>query len=120
MESETFFEHYRIAVEADGSPIEIRQSGPAVFYKAFDLRSGAPVVLTLVPTSSVDAEAREDFEERSRAALELDHVNIGKIFAFGIEDDQFAFVSEFPQGEMVDSWIAENGPMSPDAVLRVG
>jgi serine/threonine protein kinase len=120
MESSTFFEHYRIAVQADGSPIEIRRSGPAVFYKAFDLRSGAPVVLTLVPKSSVDAEAREGFEERSRAALELDHVNIGKIFAFGIEDDQFAFVSEFPQGEMVDSWIAENGPMSPDAVLRVG
>jgi hypothetical protein len=120
MESRTFFEHYRIVVQDDESPVEIRRSGPVVFYKAFDGRSGAPVVLTLVPTASVDAEAREGFEEQARAALELDHVNIGKVFAFGIEDDQYAFVSEFPQGEMVDSWVAENGPMSPDAVLRVG
>jgi serine/threonine protein kinase len=119
MERTTFFEHYRICNQYDGAPAEISRTGPAIVNKASDLRSGAPVALTLIPIASVDPAARDRFEEQARAADKLDHINISKIVAFGIVDDQFAFVSEYPQGGTVDSWIAEHGPMPPDAVLRV-
>jgi serine/threonine protein kinase len=119
MERTTFLEHYRISNEYDGSAIELARTGSAITYRAADLRSGALVALTLLPIASVDTAVRERFEEQARASEQLDHINIARIFAFGIVDDQFAFVQEYPQGETVESWIGEHGPMPPDAVLRV-
>jgi serine/threonine-protein kinase len=119
MEPQPFFEHYRISQEYDGSPREISRSGPVVFYKGTDQRSGAPVSVTLLPVASVAPAERESFEEKARAALQLDHMNIAQVAAFGVERDQFAFVSELPQGETLEAWVTANEPMPPEAVLRV-
>jgi serine/threonine protein kinase len=119
MERATFCEHYQIANQYDGSPTELGRFGPAVIYKASDLRTGAPVALTLLPIESVDPAARDRFEEHVRVAQQLDHANIAKIVAFGATEDRFAFVSEYPQGETLEAWVAAHGPMPADAVLRV-
>ncbi len=119
MKRTAFFDHYRLAKEYDGAPLEIGRVGGATVYKGSDLRSGAPVAVTLLPLNSVAPEERERFEEQGRAACLLDHMNIVRTVAFGREDEDFAFVSEYPQGDSVASWVTENGPMPPDAVLRV-
>jgi hypothetical protein len=119
MEPQTFFEHYRISQEYDGSPTEISRSGPVVFYKGTDQRSEAPVSVALLPVASVAPNDRESFEEKARAALQLDHMNIARVVAFGVEGDQFAFVSELPHGETLEAWVTANEPLPPDAVLRV-
>src|SRR5205823_13434867 len=56
----------------------------------------------------------------SETAEKLDHVNIARTFAVGVEHDYFAIVSEHFEGETADSWIVANGPMPADAALRVG
>jgi serine/threonine protein kinase len=114
----TFFEHYRICDNEDGSPVS--RSGPAINYKAIDTRSHESVLLQLIPLATVDQTQREQFEARARTAQKLDHVNIAKIFAVGTEHDHFGVVSEYLEGETVDSWVVANGPMPADAVLRVG
>ena len=119
MERTTFAEHYRICVKGDGSPRELSRTGGAITYKAKDIRSGEAVALKRIPIASVDPAARERFEEQARAAQLLDHINIAKVSAFGVEEDQFVFVSEYLKGETLDSWIAANGPMALDAVLRI-
>lgn len=119
MERTTFLEHYRICNQYDGSGIELGRIGPAVIYKASDLRSDTPVALTLLPITSVDPAARDRFEEQARAAQQLDHINIAKTVAFGAADDQFALVSEYPHGDTLETWISAHGPLPPDAVLRV-
>ena len=119
MERTTFLEYYRISNGYQGSPTELGQVGPAVIYAASDLRSGARVALTLLPVASVDPAARESFEKQARAAQQLDHLSIAKTSAFGVVDDQFVLVSEYPQGETVETWTAAHGPMPPDAVLRI-
>src|SRR6266478_3057567 len=119
MERTTFAEHYRISVKSDGSPRELSRTGGAITYKAKDIRSGEPVALKLIPIASVDPAAREQFEEQARSAQSLDHINVAKVSAFGVEDDRFVFVSEYLEGEALDSWIAANGPMALDAVLRI-
>ena len=119
MNRTVFFSHYRLAREYDGSPVEISRTGAATIYKASDLRSGAPVALTLMPADSIDPAEVKHFEQRARAALVLDHINIVRTVEFGREGDDFAFVSEFPPGETLAAWIKEHGPMAPDAVLRV-
>src|SRR5712691_6297212 len=118
MEQTTFFEHYRVCDNQDGSPVS--RSGAAINYKAIDTRSHEPVMLQLIPVATVDQTKREQFEQRARTAQKLDHVNIAKIFAVGVEHEYFGLVSEYLEGETVDAWIVAHGPMPADAVLRVG
>jgi serine/threonine protein kinase len=119
MEQTTFAEHYGICAKGDGCPRELSQTGIAITYKAKDIRSGEPVALKLIPIASVDPAAREQFEEQARAAQLLDHINIAKVCAFGVEDHHFVFVSEYLEDETADSWITAHGPMALDAVLRI-
>lgn len=119
MERTTFFEHYRVCVKDDSSPQEFSRTGAAITYKAVDIRSGESVAVKLIPTASVDPSIREQLEEQARVAQLLDHINIAKLHAFGVEDDQFVFVSEYPQGGTVDAWVASHGPMPPEGVLRI-
>jgi serine/threonine protein kinase len=119
MEQTTFLGHYRIAVDDKGAPRERGRAGTAITYEAMDERSGEPIALKLIPVSSIDPAAWEQFEEQARAAAMIKHVNIAKVFDFGREKDHFVYVSELLQGEPLASWIGHHGPMPADAVLRV-
>jgi len=118
MEPTTFFEHYRICTGEDGR--EVSRTGAAINYKAIDTRSHEPVRLQLIPKSTIEPEKLAQLQERVETAEKLDHVNIAKTLAVGVENDYFAIVSEYSAGETADSWIVENGPMPADAALRVG
>src|SRR5438067_2109105 len=120
MEPTTFFEHYRICTNEDESAQEVSRTGAAINYKAIDTRSHEPVRLQLVPLATIDPEKLAQLKERAETAEKLDHVNIAKTFAVGVEHDYFALVSEHFEGETADSWIVANGPMAADAALRVG
>ena len=119
MEHTTFLGHYRISVSRDGTPHELGRAGAAITYKAVDERSGEPVALKLIPIANIDEELQKQFEEQARPAQQLHHSNIAKVLDFGKEAGQFVYVSEYLEGETVDSWVEEHGPMPPDAVLRV-
>ncbi len=120
MEETTFFKHYRICTNEDGSPHEVGRTGAATNYKAVDTRSKESVMLQLIPLSIVDRTKRKQFKERARTAQKLDHINIAKVFAVGVEHDYFGLVSEYLEGETVDSWVVAHGPMPADAVVRIG
>jgi serine/threonine protein kinase len=120
MKQTTFFDHYRICTNEEGSPHEVSRIGAAINYKAVDTRSNEPVLVQLIPLATVDQAGREQFEERARTAQKLDHVNIARIFEVGVEDEYFCLVSEYLEGETADSWIAAHGLMPVDAVLRIG
>jgi serine/threonine protein kinase len=118
MEHTAFFEHYRICENQGGLPVS--RTGAAINYKAIDTRSNEPAALQLIPIATIEETKLEQLEERARTAQKLDHVNIAKIFAVGAEHEYFGLVSEYLEGETVDSWLVANGPMPVDAVLRVG
>src|SRR5437899_3621894 len=120
MEPTTFFEHYRSCTNEDESAQEVSRTGAAINYKAIDTRSHEPVRLQLVPLATIDPEKLAQLKERAETAEKLDHVNIAKTFAVGVEHDYFALGSEHFEGETADSWIVANGPMVADAALRVG
>ena len=120
MERLTFFERYRVSVSDSGQPREVGRSGAAVTYRAVDLQSGEPVALKVIPMRAVDVDAREQFEERVRAAQHIEHVNIVKLLAFIVDTTDYVLISEYPQGETIASWIAAHGPLAPDAALRIG
>jgi serine/threonine protein kinase len=106
-------------MDGNGAPRELGRAGTAITYEAIDERSGETVALKLIPTSSIDPEARQQFEEQARAAAGIKHVNVAKVFDFGHEGDHFVYVSELLRGEPLASWVEQHGPMPADAVLRV-
>src|SRR5947208_936576 len=120
MEDTTFFKHYRVCTSEDDSADEVRRTGAAINYKAIDTRSKEPVQLQLIPVATIEPEKLQQLKERAETAEKLDHINIAKTFAVGVEHDYLALVSEHFEGETADSWIVEHGPMAADAALRVG
>src|SRR5467141_2149462 len=120
MEHTTFFEHYRVCTGDDESAQEVSRTGAAINYKATDTRSNEPVQLQLIPVATIEPTKLQQLKERAETAEKLDHVNIAKTFAVGVEHDYLALVSEHLEGETTDSWIVANGPMPADAALRVG
>src|SRR5438067_9422960 len=120
MEDTTFFKHYRVCTSEDDSADEVSRTGAAINYKAIDTRSKEPVQLQLIPVTTVEPTKLQQLKERAETAEKLDHVNIAKTFAVGVEHDYLALVSEHFEGETADSWIVEHGPMAADAALRVG
>jgi len=118
MEPTTFLEHYRICTVEAGR--EVTRTGAALNYRAIDTRTHAPVRLQLIPKSTIDPEKLAQLKERAETAQKLDHVNIAKTFAVGVDNDYFVVVSEYFEGETADSWVIENGPMAADAALRAG
>src|SRR5256714_6939448 len=120
MEHTTFFEYYRVSTGEDESAQEVSRTGAAISYKAIDTRSNEPVQLQLIPVTTIEPTKLQQLKERAETAEKLDHVNIAKTFAVGVEHDYLALVSEHLEGETADSWIVANGPMPGDAALRVG
>src|SRR6266481_2551953 len=117
MEHMTFCEHYRVC--EDEAAHEVSRTGAAINYKATDTRSHERVQLQLIPLATIDPGKLDQLKERAETAEKLDHVNVAKTFAVGVEHDYFAIVSEHFEGETADSWIVENGPMAADAALWV-
>jgi serine/threonine protein kinase len=120
MEQTTFFEHYRACTGDDESAQEVSRTGAAINYKAVDTRSNEPVQLQLIPVATIEPTKLQHLKERAETAEKLDHVNIAKTLAVGVEHDYLALVSEHFEGETADSWIVANGPMAADAAVRVG
>lgn len=120
MGDEIFFARYRLCRDPQGNPEETGRAGAAITYRGVDENSNQPVVLQLVPLAAIDQIRRDEFETRAKSLCELDHVNVARVLAAGIEHDHFVFLTEYLRGETADAWVVAHGTMAVDAVLRVG
>src|SRR5881396_3108903 len=119
MERTIFLQHYRVCLKSDGTPRELSRDGAAITYEAVDERSREPVDLKLIPLQNIDPDIPGQLEEQARAAQNLRHVNIAKVFDFGREGGDLVCISEHLPGETLAAWVAAHGPMAADATLRV-
>jgi hypothetical protein len=119
MERTIFLQHYRVCLKSDGTPRELSRDGAAITYEAMDERSREPVDLKLIPLENIDPDIPGQLEAQARAAQNLRHVNIAKVFDFGREGGDLVCISEHLPGETLAAWVADHGPMPADAVLRV-
>jgi serine/threonine protein kinase/cephalosporin-C deacetylase-like acetyl esterase len=98
--------HYRILEK-------LGEGGMGVVYKAQDLRLERKVALKFLPTHlSPNEEEKERFIREAKAALALDHPNIGTIHEVAdTEDGQMFIVMAYYEGETLKQKI-ESGPLS--------
>lgn len=118
-EETIFLNHYRVCVRENGLPVALDPDSTFTTYKAVDLRSGDPVAVKLIPLDGLDVSTRRQFEERAQLAQQVDHINVVRLHASGIEDDNLILLTEFLQGETAEAWVLSHGPVAPDAALRI-
>ncbi|MBX3438045.1 MAG: protein kinase [Planctomycetaceae bacterium] len=97
---------------------QIGRGGMGAVFRAVDTRLDRLVALkVLSPTQSHDPNSIERFRNEARAAAQMDHENIARVYFVG-EDQGLPFIAfEFVHGVNVRELIERRGPLDPtDAV----
>jgi len=64
----------------------------------------------LIPLAMIDEAKRTQFEERACVVQKLNHINIARVFAFGVESGYLGLVSEYLRGETaMRGWLRAGG-----------
>lgn len=100
---------------------ELGRGGHSVVYRAKDLSLGTEVAVKLLVPSPVGQElARERLRREVLAVRQLSHPHIVPVYDY-LSDGPWQFViMQLVQGEDLEVRITKRGPLSPDAVTRLG
>jgi TPR repeat protein/serine/threonine protein kinase len=113
------FAHFRVLRRSDGSLFRLGKGGMGVTYKAIDTVLNRPVALKVIaaepPRSPV---SRQRFLREAQAAALIHHPNVATIFHFGEEGDAYFYAMEFVDGEDLERYVSQHGPLPPATALR--
>jgi serine/threonine protein kinase len=114
------FANFRILRRPDGSLYRLGQGGMGVTYKATDTTLDRPVALKLIAADLLKSgKARQRFLREAKAAAKIVHPNVATVFQFGEEGDAYFYAMEFIEGEDLERYIHNRGPLSPRDGLLV-
>ena len=114
------FEHYRVLLNSDGTPIELGRGGMGVTYKAFDINLRCVVALKVINVEMVgEPSACRRFVREARAAAQVRDANVASVFHLGRQGQVYFYAMELVDGEPLDRIIRRAGRFEPTAALRV-
>jgi TolB-like protein len=118
-------------VRRDGSPWELRRDRIGITYKARDINLGIIVALKVIDAElSERSEVRQRFLTEVRAAAQLLHPNVARVFHFGTinngsnasrgegSGDCF-YAREFVEGESLEERVKRAGRLRVDCALEI-
>jgi serine/threonine protein kinase len=117
-----FFDHYHVATNTDGTPLELGRGAMGITFKAFDTVLGSEVALKVIGARiAAQPEARERFLREARAAARLRHPNIASVFYCGTRqsDGQCFYAMELVEGETLETRLRRSGPLPPALALEI-
>jgi serine/threonine protein kinase len=114
------FEHYRLLLNPDGTPIELGRGGMGVTYKALDINLRCVVALKVINVKMVgEQSACRRFVREARAAAQVRDANVASVFYLGRQGRVYFYAMELVDGEPLDRIIRRTGRFEPTAALRV-
>lgn len=114
------FANFRILRRPDNSLYRLGQGGMGVTYKAIDTTLDRPVALKLIAADLLKSgKARQRFLREAKAAAKIVHPNVATVFQFGEEGDAYFYAMEFIEGEDLERYVHNRGPLSPRDGLLV-
>ncbi|MGI8437915.1 MAG: protein kinase domain-containing protein [Chthoniobacterales bacterium] len=120
--SDRRFQHYEICLRADGAIAdELGRGAMGITYRARDINLDAPVALKVISENYARSpEARERFRREARAAAQLRHPNVARVFHFGeTESGQCFYVMELIEGETLEAKVRRDGPLPPVVAVDI-
>src|SRR6201993_3061023 len=120
MPAEQRYHQYQVLRKEDGSLWELGRGAMGVTYKAFDTNLRIPVALKVINNAYLSSDvARQRFLREARAAAALRHQNVASVFHLGTDNERYFYAMEFVDGETVDWYMKQNGPLSPVEALGI-
>ncbi|MBV8584779.1 MAG: hypothetical protein JO308_00705, partial [Verrucomicrobia bacterium] len=114
------YEHYRLVLQPNGTPVELGRGGMGVTYKAVDTNLNRTVALKVINSRFLgDEDMRDRFLREARAAASLRHRNVASVYHLGRADNDFFYAMELVEGEPLDRILRFRGPLEPDLALEV-
>ncbi len=78
------FEHYELATDKEGDPIELGRGAMGITYKAFDVDLQCPATLKVISERYLgDESVRLRFLREARAAASVRHPNVASVLHLG-------------------------------------
>ncbi len=106
------FQHYEVARQPDGSPVELGRGAMGITYRAFDTNLRADVALKVISGAYLNSDtARERFLREARAAAAIRHPNVATVFHLGDAEESYFYAMEFVDGETVERLMRRGGAL---------
>jgi tetratricopeptide (TPR) repeat protein len=116
------FDHYQVAIHADGRPMELGRGAMGGTFKAIDTVLGNEVALKVIDARiAVHPEARARFLREACAAAKLRHPNVASVFYYGTRksDGQCFYAMELVEGETLEARLRRSGSLPALLALDV-
>ncbi len=99
----------------------VADGGTGRVYQALDLRDSRSVALKILhPDVAMDEISVERFKREYRLSKELPHNHIVEVLSFeATEDDSFALVMEYLEGEELRMLLKREKTLPPERVIRI-
>ena len=114
------FEHYELAEDTDGRPVELGRGGMGVTYKAFDVDLQYPVALKVISERYLcNDTVRLRFLREARAAASVRHPNVASVFHLGRTGKNYFYAMEFVEGETLEDLLNRSGRLEVKLALEI-
>src|SRR5438552_5130764 len=114
------YDHFEVEVGVDGFPIELGSGAIAITYRARDTVLNSVVALKVIDRKVAQMPGvRSRFLREARAAAQIRHPNVARVFHYGEQDGECFYVMELVEGETLEARIRRNGPMPLALALEV-
>src|SRR4029077_13474573 len=114
------YQHYEVLRHDDGSLWELGRGAMGITYKAFDTNLRCPVALKVINNTYLNSDvARQRFQREARAAAALRHQNVASVFHLGTDHESNFYAMEFIDGQTVDAYMKQSGPLNPLEALEI-
>jgi serine/threonine protein kinase/TPR repeat protein len=114
------YQHYDVLKHGDGSLWELGRGAMGITYKAFDTNLRCPVALKVINNTYLNSDvARQRFQREARAAAALRHQNVASVFHLGTDHESYFYAMEFIDGQTVDMYMKQSGPLNPLEALEI-
>jgi hypothetical protein len=119
MSANQTFRHYRISQDPKGGAVEIWRSGSEVVCLAVDTLRQVFVELHVGISDPGIAREHKPFQQIAGQATQLRHRHLLNILDSGEDEGANYFVTEFIDGERLDTFLARCNPLPPWLALQV-
>ena len=113
------FSNLRLARTAEGGFFELQRNQEEVVCPAFDERRNCLVELHIANAEGPKAADPEVFARVAGAAKRLRHPNLAAVYEFGEDEGASYYISEFVDGEALESYLVRCGTLPWALVLRL-
>jgi serine/threonine protein kinase/tetratricopeptide (TPR) repeat protein len=114
------FEHYQLATDENGEPVELGRGAMGITYKALDTQLRCTVALKVINEKYLgDMSARLRFLREARAAARIRHPNLASVFHLGQVGGNYFYAMEFVHGVTLEHLIRQQGRLEIKRALEI-